>query len=94
MGPIFNEKIAEKCNLWDPWTCQQLQAEPKKKKREREKWKTQNANTKLIWIQMGTEYDQSELNGSNKTEVDQSGQTGLNRANVDWMDQIWPKWIE
>ena len=43
---------------------------------------------------MGTEYDQSELNGSNKTEVDQSGQTGLNRANVGWMDQIWPKWIE
>ena len=20
VGPIFNEKVAEKCNLWDPWT--------------------------------------------------------------------------
>ena len=54
MRPIFNKKVVEKCNLWDSWmvhgcivTCQQLWAEPKKKK-----CRTQNANTKLIWIQI------------------------------------------
>ena len=52
---IFNEKIGQKCNLWNPWivhgvyysqlTCHRLRAKKKK---------TQNTNVKLIWIQTGT----------------------------------------
>ena len=51
--PIFNRKMVEKCNLWDPWTvyvyCLQLTKSTiagwtkKKKKRER---KTQRRNEK------------------------------------------------
>ena len=49
MGPIFNKKVIENCNLWDPWTVhectihnwqsQLLRAEQKKKKKKREKRK-------------------------------------------------------
>ena len=50
--PIFNEKVTEKWNLWDPWTVhpcivhdwlgQIVQLEPKKKKkREKTQGKTQ-----------------------------------------------------
>ena len=47
MGSIFNKKVVENCNLWDPWTVyeciihswqsQLLRAEQKKKKKKKEK---------------------------------------------------------
>ena len=52
MGPIFNEKVVEKCNLWDPWTVHGctvhnwlvnncgLKKKEKKKKKKREKCRT------------------------------------------------------
>ena len=54
MGPIFNKKVAEKCNLWNPWTMHgctvhswqsQLLRDIKKKKKEKnveEKRRRQN----------------------------------------------------
>ena len=44
VGPIFNEKVAKKCNLWDPWTLhectfhgwlsQKVRLKQKKKKKQ------------------------------------------------------------
>ena len=63
--PIFNEKVAKKCNLWDPrtmhgctihsWLVNNCRMNKKKKTKRR----TQNANAKLIWIQTGTKYKKS-----------------------------------
>ena len=54
MGSIFNEKVVEKCNLWDPWTVHGCTVHnwlvnncglnQKEREREREKThETQNA---------------------------------------------------
>ena len=54
---IFNEKMVEKCNLWDSWTVHGCTVHSwlvnncglnKKKKR-----RLRNPNAKLIWIQTG-----------------------------------------
>ena len=65
VGPIFNKKVTEKWNLWDPWTVhictvyswqsQLLRAEKKKKKREKRRGKRQrhfhcNPNGHYIWV--------------------------------------------
>ena len=51
VGPIFNEKVVEKYNLWESWivhclqlTCQQLRAEPKKKEEKNAGNKMQTPN--------------------------------------------------
>ena len=50
VGPTFNKKVAEKCNLWNPWTMHgctvhswqsQLCRLKKKKKREKRRGETQ-----------------------------------------------------
>ena len=58
MGPIFNKKVIENCNLWDPWTVHGYTVHSwqvnyyglKKKKKKR----LQNTNAILSWIQTRT----------------------------------------
>ena len=44
MGPIFNKKVAEKCNLWDheQWFLSPKKAETGEGEKKKKKRKTQN----------------------------------------------------
>ena len=68
VGPIFNKKVAEKCNLWDCEQCTdamftvdkviycRLNKKKKKKKKKKKEKKTQcqNVDARIIAIQTGT----------------------------------------
>ena len=64
MGPIFNKKVAEKCNLWDRKQCTNILFTMDKvnyygwktKKKKREKRNSKNVEAKIIWIQTVTKY--------------------------------------
>ena len=62
MRPIFNEKVAEKCNLWDLWTVHWCTVYNEKvkccgwKKKKKVKRERTNADAAFNPIQTGTQY--------------------------------------
>ena len=64
VGPIFNKKVAEKCNLWDHeqytdalFTVDKVNYcgwTKKRKKKRREKRSSKNVDAEIIWIQTVT----------------------------------------
>ena len=56
MGPIFNEKVAEKCNLWDLWIVHgcAVHVEKSNVAVEKKKKKRTNVDAAFNLIQTGT----------------------------------------